>query len=176
MHKVVRQQQSIPQVLVISQFSGIAPDIFTQISQIVDRQTGWTSRMVSIQQTGEAFRSEPLNPIFNRSWRVSIQASRVTGTGSIQNMQNGMEPMDIGGRVNPGLFAAFLHYLDLARPFGFKFLLVLHEDYTKPCYFNRGALERWCLPWFAGEPLDALPAFKRRFIRDGELIDTIAAK
>src|SRR5271157_4477627 len=92
---MVRKQQSIPQVLVISQFSGIAPDIFAQISQIVDRQTGWTSRMVSIQQTGEAFRSKPLDPIFNRSWRVSIQASRVDGTGSIQNMQNSMEPMEV---------------------------------------------------------------------------------
>ncbi|MFA6563231.1 MAG: Ig-like domain-containing protein [Verrucomicrobiia bacterium] len=90
--------------------------------------------------------------------------------------KNGMEPMDIGGRVNPGLFAAFLHYLDLARPFGFKFLLVLHEDYTKPCYFNRSALERWCLPWFVGGTLDALPAFQRRFIRDGDLIGDIADK
>jgi hypothetical protein len=92
---MVRQQQSIPQVLVIAQFSGITTDIFSQISQIVGRQTGWAARMVSIQQTGEAFRSKPLDPIFNRSGRVSIQASRVTGTGSIQNMQNSMEPMEV---------------------------------------------------------------------------------
>ena len=90
--------------------------------------------------------------------------------------KNGMEPMDIGGRVNPGLFAAFLHYLDLARPFGFKFLLVLHEDYVKPCYFNRSAMEQWCLPLFAGTNLDALLAFQRRFIRDGDLIGDIADK
>jgi hypothetical protein len=92
---MVRKQQSIPQVLVIAQFSGITTDIFAQISQLVDRQTGWASRMVSIQQTGKAFRSKPLDPIFNRSGRVSIQASRVTGTGSVQNMQNSMESMEV---------------------------------------------------------------------------------
>lgn len=112
------------------------------------------------------------------AWLKFLKANGVTAQRFMlrTHRKNGMEPMDIGGRVNPGLFAAFLHYLDLARPFGFKFLLVLHEDYTKPCYFNRSALERWCLPWFAGENLDALPAFQRRFVRDGDLIGNIADK
>ncbi|MCX6911272.1 MAG: hypothetical protein NTY01_24965 [Verrucomicrobia bacterium] len=112
------------------------------------------------------------------AWLKFLKANGVTAQRFMlrTHRKNGMEPMDIGGRVNPGLFAAFLHYLDLARPFGFKFLLVLHEDYTKPCYFNRSALEQWCLPWFAGEDLGALPAFQRRFIRDGDLIGDIADK
>lgn len=112
------------------------------------------------------------------AWLKFLKANGVTAQRFMlrTHRKNGMEPMDIGGRVNPSLFAAFLHYLDLARPFGFKFLLVLHEDYVKPCYFNRGAMERWCLPLFAGENLDALPAFQRRFIRDGDLIGDIADK
>ena len=112
------------------------------------------------------------------AWLKFLMANGVTAERFMlrTHRKNGMEPMDIGGRVNPALLAAFLHYLDLARPFGFRFLLVLHEDYTKPCYFNRGTLERYCLPWFAGEPLEALPAFQRRFIRDGELLGSIADK
>ncbi len=112
------------------------------------------------------------------AWLKFLKASGVTAERFMlrTHRKNGMEPMDIGGRVNPALFAAFLHYLDLARPFGFKFLLVLHEDYTKPCYHNRSALERWCLPWFTGENLDALPVFQRRFIRDGDLIGYINDK
>jgi hypothetical protein len=51
--------------------------------------------MVSIQQTGESFRSKPLDPIFNGSRRVSIQASRVMGTGSIQDVENSMEPVKV---------------------------------------------------------------------------------
>ncbi|MGD0092345.1 MAG: Ig-like domain-containing protein [Planctomycetota bacterium] len=81
-----------------------------------------------------------------------------------------LEPMDLGGRANLDLFAEFLHYLDLARPFGFKFLLVLHEDYDKPVYVNRIPLDLYSIPKFAGEDLDALPACQRKFIRDRDLV------
>jgi len=93
--KMVRQQQSIPQVLVVSQFSGRATDIFAQFSQFPGRKPGWASGMVPIQQTGESLRGKPLNPIFNGSRRVSIQTSCVMGTGSIQNMENSMEPVEV---------------------------------------------------------------------------------
>ncbi|MBI5835354.1 MAG: hypothetical protein HZB16_23850 [Armatimonadetes bacterium] len=84
----------------------------------------------------------------------------------------GMEPMDIGGRVNPELYAEALHYMDLARPFGIRFLLVLHEDYDKPMYVNAGYRERYCLPRWQGEDLSKLPAFQRRFVAEGRLVDT----
>lgn len=111
-------------------------------------------------------------------WLKYLKANGVTAQRFMlrTHRKEGMEPMDIIGRVNLGLFAAFLHYLDLARPFGFQFLLVLHEDYTKPAYYDRRALERWCLPWYAGENLDALPPFQRRFIRDRDLVGTIDEK
>ncbi len=88
----------------------------------------------------------------------------------------GIEPMDVGGRVNRELFAEALNYLDLAREENLRFLLVLHEDYTKPIYWNRRKLERYALPRFAGEDLDALPAAQRRFIRDRRLLDGIEEK
>ena len=89
---------------------------------------------------------------------------------------NGMEPMDIGGRVNMDLFARALRYMDLARPFGIRFLLTIHEDYDKPVYCNEDALQKWAQPQFAGEDLDKLPPFQRRFIRDRRLLDTAAEK
>jgi len=71
--------------------------------------------MVSIQQTGEAFRSKPSDPIFNRSWRVSIQASRVNGIDSIQNMQNSIEPMEVAyfGSVRYFVLNSSLEYLSI---------------------------------------------------------------
>src|SRR5271157_896451 len=131
---MVRKQQSIPQVLVIAQFSGITTDIFAQISQIVDRQTGWASRMVPIQQTGKAFRSKPLDPIFNRSGRVSIQASRVTGTGSVQNMQNSMEPMEVAsfGSARNFVLDSSLEYLSIRNtcPSHWEPPFFLYSQYT----------------------------------------------
>lgn len=111
-------------------------------------------------------------------WLKFLKSNGVTALRFMlrSHRNNGMEPMDIGGRVNPGLFPAFLRYLDLARPFGFRFLVVIHEDYSKPCYFNGAALERFCLPWYEGEKIDGLPTFQRRFIRDRRLIGEPAEK
>ena len=44
----------------------------------------------NIQQTGWSFSSKSLDPIFDSSLRVPIQTSRITGIGSVQDMQYGM--------------------------------------------------------------------------------------
>lgn len=88
----------------------------------------------------------------------------------------GMEPMDVVGRVNMPLFAKVLRYMDLARKHDIRFMLTIHEDYTKPAYYSRQALETFCIPAFAGEDLDALPPHQRRFIRDRNTIDNIDLK
>lgn len=88
----------------------------------------------------------------------------------------GSEPMDIIGRVNMPLFVKVLRYMDLARRYDIKFLLVIHEDYTKPSYYNEAYLETFCLPHYEREDLDKLPPYQRRFIRDRKLITSIAEK
>jgi hypothetical protein len=93
--KMVRQQQSIPQVLVVSQFSWAATDIFAQFSQVFRGQFGGSAGMIAIQQTGESLSNESIDPILNGSWRVSIQACSITGAGSIQDMEDCMESMEI---------------------------------------------------------------------------------
>jgi len=53
---------------------------------------------------------------------------------------------------------------------------VIHDDYDKPVYCNARNLERFSLPQFAGEDLDALPAHQRRFIRDRKLLRLASEK
>ena len=48
--------------------------------------------------------------------------------------------MDIIGRVNMPLFAKVLRYMDLARKHDIRFMLTIHEDYTKPAYYDQQAL------------------------------------
>jgi len=93
--KMVRQQQSIPQVLVISQFSRGATDIFAQFGLFLGREPGWAARMVPIQQTGESLRSKPLDPIFNGSRRIPIQTSCVIRADSIQDLKDSMEAVKV---------------------------------------------------------------------------------
>lgn len=88
----------------------------------------------------------------------------------------GLEPMDIGGKVNPELYAEALAYMDLARPFGIRFLVVLHEDYTKPMYFNDDYRRRFCLPRWEGVDLALLTPAQRRFVVEGRLLETIDQK
>jgi len=87
-----------------------------------------------------------------------------------------MEPMDVVGRVNMPLFAKVLRYMDLARRHDIRFMLTMHEDYTKPAYYDGRALETFCIPQYEGEDLDKLPAHQRRFIRDRKLIGLIDEK
>ncbi|OGV80324.1 MAG: hypothetical protein A3K19_04310 [Lentisphaerae bacterium RIFOXYB12_FULL_65_16] len=88
----------------------------------------------------------------------------------------GMEPLDVAGRVNMPLFAKILRYLDLARKHDIRFMLTVHEDYTKPAYFSQQAFDTFCAPYYAGENLDALPPYQRRFVRDRQFLENIADK
>ena len=89
---------------------------------------------------------------------------------------DGMEPMDIGGKVNQSLFAQVARYLDLAREFDLQFQMVLHEDYTKPVYFNESHFQQYALPAFAGQDLNSLPPAQRRFLLDRDLLAPIGRK
>jgi len=105
-------------------------------------------------------------------WFGFLQQQGITAIRMMLRTHNaqGTEAMDIGGRVNRKLFAKTLRYLDLARRFGLRFLFTLHDDYDKPVYCNPQHLRAFALPAFAGEDLDALPPYQRRFIRDQKLL------
>lgn len=111
-------------------------------------------------------------------WMAFLQQQGVTTLRFMlrTHHRDGTEPMDVIGRVNQELLAEAVRYLDLARRYELQFQLVLHEDYTKPAYFNRDHFRRYCLPRFAGEDLETLPPEQRRFVRDGDLIAPISVK
>lgn len=113
-----------------------------------------------------------------RRWMKFLHESGTTAMRFMlrSHRPNGMEPMDVVGRVNPALLAEAMRYLDLAREFDLKFQLVLHEDYTKPVYVDPDALERFALPAFAGEDLSRLPPEQARFLRDRRLVAPAGAK
>ena len=113
-----------------------------------------------------------------RDWLSYLHSQGVTTLRFMlrTHTRDGLEPMDVGGRVNRPLFAKALRLMDLARPFGIRFLLVVHDDYDKPVYCNARNLERFSLPQFAGDDLDALPPHQRRFIRDRKLLRLASEK
>jgi hypothetical protein len=113
-----------------------------------------------------------------RQWMKFLQESGVTAMRMMlrTHRPDGMEPMDVGGRVNQALFAEALRYMDLAREFGLQFQVVLHEDYEKPVYFNEKHLRQYALPALAGVNLDTLMPAQRRFLQDVNLLFPIQEK
>jgi hypothetical protein len=93
--KVMRQQQTIPQVLVVSQLSGRTTDIFAQLCQLRSRKPCWASGVASLQQAGKSIRGKSLYPVFNSSRRVSVQTGCFIGTGSSENLENSMESVEV---------------------------------------------------------------------------------
>lgn len=93
--EMVRQQKAIPQVLVVAQFPGGAPYFRSQSFLVRRRKPAGTSRVIPFTQSGKATGEESLDPIFDSSGRVSVQARRVVGTGSAEDGEDHVKPVKI---------------------------------------------------------------------------------
>ena len=89
------------------------------------------------------------------------------------HVAKGCEPMDIVGRVNPSLLRRWEHMMQLARPFGIRFLVTLHESWyaTYAAYHNADTLTACVLPYYTPAELAALPAYRRRFLVDKRMLE-----
>jgi len=84
--------------------------------------------------------------------------------------------MDLIGRVDREQLQAILHLLDMAKPLGIRFNLVLFEDYDKPPYCNREVLEKVVLPHYTEDELKHLPAHRARFLNERRLLHRSSLK
>jgi len=115
---------------------------------------------------------------YKRRWLAYLHQNGVTAIRMMlrTHRADGMEPMDLCGRLNRSLMGEVARYLDIAREFDLQFQLVIHEDYTKPAYHNAKHLRQYVLPAYADENLDELPPAQRRFVRDQRLITPVDKK
>jgi len=84
--------------------------------------------------------------------------------------------MDLVGRVDQVQLQAVLHVLDLARPLGIRFNVVLFEDYTRPPYVNLEILDNIVLPHYTADDLKNLPAHRSRFLVDKRVLNAAGAR
>ena len=84
--------------------------------------------------------------------------------------------MDIVGRVDPVQLKAVLHLLDLAKPLGIKFNIVLLEDYNKAPYVNLDILDKIVLPHYTEAELKTLPPHRARFLVSKEVLPKAAMR
>ncbi len=84
----------------------------------------------------------------------------------------GAEPMDAIGKTNLHLLRLWEHYMEVARPYGIRFLVTLHESWyaTYASYYNADCMEKCVLPQYTADELRALPAYRRRFLVEKRML------
>lgn len=106
---------------------------------------------------------------FSRKQETDIkdwfQYCRDNGVTALRLMFRGMDTV---GRVHPTKLEAVLRYMELARPYGLRFQVVLFEDFDKPPYVNEGNLEIF-ISEYKPEELANLPAHRKRFLVEKRL-------
>jgi len=101
-----------------------------------------------------------------RDWFAYLHANGVTALRGMlrDHTRRGTEPMDIVGRVNMPLLRRWEHLMVLARPYGIRFLVTLHESWyaTYAAYFNAQVLQSCVLRRYTEAELRDLPPYRRR--------------
>ena len=110
-----------------------------------------------------------------RAWFSYLRDNGVTALRAMlrDHTAKGAEPMDIVGRVNPSLLRRWEHMMQLARPFGIRFLVTLHESWyaTYAAYHNADTLTACVLPYYTPAELAALPTYRRRFLVEKRMLE-----
>lgn len=109
-----------------------------------------------------------------KQWFAYLKTNGVTALrGMLRNhTRKGTDPMDIMGTVNIPLLKQWEHMMSLARPYGIRFLLTLHESWyaTYAAYFNRQAMENCVLVQYTPKELSALPEYRKRFLVEKRML------
>lgn len=110
-----------------------------------------------------------------RQWYAYLKQNGVTALRAMlrDHTRQGCEPMDIMGRANLPLLARWEQVMALARPYGIRFLVTLHESWyaTYAAYFNVQTLERCVLPRYTPAELGKAPAYARRFLIEKRMLN-----
>jgi len=93
--QVMRQQQAVPEVLVISQFPGRTPYFLSQPLLLVGSKAVGTARSVPLPQPGKTAGEKSLNPVLNSPGRMPEKPCCVVGAIAMEDIQDDIEPVKV---------------------------------------------------------------------------------
>lgn len=102
--QMVRQQDSIPEILVISHFSGRTPYFFSQPLLLCGSKATGPARPIPFPQAGKAVRHKTVNPVLNSPGRVAEKLCRVIGTGAMEDVQDDIKSVKVSSLPATGYF------------------------------------------------------------------------
>ncbi|MCX7598574.1 MAG: hypothetical protein N2512_06855, partial [Armatimonadetes bacterium] len=114
-----------------------------------------------------------------REWFAYLRDNGVNALRAMlrDHTARGCEPMDIIGRANPNLLRRWEHFMEVARPYGIRFLVTLHESWyaTYAAYFDPEVMEKCVLPYYTAEELASLPPHRARFLVGKRMLESTDA-
>jgi len=93
--EMMREEQTIPQVLVISQFPGRKVYFASQPFLVGSRKPAGASGTVPFPQSGKTVTEKSVNPIFDGSGRVSVKTCRFIWAGSLEHIEHDVKPVKV---------------------------------------------------------------------------------
>jgi hypothetical protein len=97
--QVVRQKLTVPQVLLVSQVTGIGSQIPIHLAQMLVRKPPWTTGALALFQTHKAIPFEPVHPPLDGTRILSQPLRNPMTAQSVSNQQNPVQAV-----VVPGFF------------------------------------------------------------------------
>ena len=84
----------------------------------------------------------------------------------------GVDVLDLCGKLNPDLQAAFSRAFKVGQKYNIRFLLMIIAEPDRLGYGQKRALEKFVLPRYSAEELATLTPAQKRFIVDRKLVST----
>jgi len=99
--KMVRQEDPVPEVLVVTQVPRRTTYLASQPLLLRGRNSAGPPWAIALLQPSQTLGNKALKPIFHTPGRVSVQTCRLIGARSVEDMQNDMEAMVISPFAGP---------------------------------------------------------------------------
>jgi hypothetical protein len=135
--KMVRQQQTIPQVLVIPQISGGASYFVSQPLLIQGGESAGATGPLSLPESGKPLGEKPVNPVFDGPRRVPVKPCGFVWASSLENVENDMKPM----KVSP--FSAARDFILNGRDKGLRIWNKNPFHWEHPLYRFAPSISQW---------------------------------
>lgn len=102
--EMVRQEHPVPKVLVVPQFPGRTSYLASQPLLLRGRKPAGSTRPLALLQPSQTSGNKALNPLFHAPGRVTVQTCRLIRAGSMEDLKNHMEPMEVSPFLGPRYF------------------------------------------------------------------------
>lgn len=105
-----------------------------------------------------------------KQWYKHLSENGITAIRLFPRARAGLDLLDLCGKLNPELQAAFHRAFAAAQPYGIRFMLQIMGEPERTCYMNADALATYVIPRYTPEEIARLLPAQQRFLSDRKCV------